>query len=367
MRLTLERITLTVGGEPYLYDVDLALEPGSLNVLLGPTCAGKTSLLRLMAGLDRPTTGRVYVDGRDVTGLGVRSRNVAMVYQQFINYPSLTVFDNIASPLRQAKRFSKEEIHRRVRATAEMLRIDALLERLPAELSGGQQQRTAIGRALVKEADLLLLDEPLVNLDYKLREELREELRGLFVNRHTTVVYATTEPQEALILGGHTAALDAGRVRQFGPALEVYHAPSSVRVAEVFSDPPINILPVRIEGDTCRTPDGTTFVRAEYMRALPVGDYQAGVRADHVHINGQATGAAALAATVQLAEIGGSETFVHATHGELTLIARLEGVHEYPLGARVTLNFDPARVFVFDRAGALVAAPRHPALARRVA
>lgn len=367
MRLTLERVNLTVGGEPYLYDVDLALDPGSLNVLLGPTRAGKTSLLRLMAGLDRPTGGKICVDGRDVTGLSVRQRNVAMVYQQFVNYPSLTVYDNIASPLRQARRFDKQEIDRRVRATAEMLRIDALFERLPAELSGGQQQRTAIARALVKEADLLLLDEPLVNLDYKLREELRTEMRGLFVNRHTTVVYATTEPQEALILGGCTAALDAGRVQQFGPALEVYHAPSNVRVAEVFSDPPINIFPIRVDGETCRTPDGTTFPRAEHMRALAAGEYRAGVRADHVHINGQAAGAAALVATVQLAEISGSETFVHASHGELTLIARLEGVHEFPLGARVTLNFDPARVFLFDRTGALVAAPRHPALAQRVA
>jgi glycerol transport system ATP-binding protein len=367
MRLTLERVNLNAGGEPYLYDVDLDLESGSLNVLLGPTQAGKTSLLRIMAGLDRPTSGRVRVGGRDVTGVSVRSRNVSMVYQQFVNYPSLTVFDNIASPLRQGKRLGREEIDRKVRTTAEMLRIDKLLDRLPAELSGGQQQRTAIARALVKEADLLLLDEPLVNLDYKLREELRTEMRGLFINRKTTVVYATTEPQEALILGGATVALDAGRVLQFGPALEVYHGPRSIRVAEVFSDPPINILPVQLDGDSCRAADGTKFARTEHMRGLANGDYQAAVRADHVTIDGKGSSAVALTATVELAEISGSETFVHATHGALTLIARLEGVHDYRLGQRVALNFDPARVFVFDRAGLLVAAPRHPALNRRVA
>ncbi|HEX7043354.1 MAG TPA: ABC transporter ATP-binding protein [Burkholderiales bacterium] len=366
MQLTLERVDLKVGVETYLGEVDLVLEPGSLNVLLGPTLAGKTSLLRVMAGLDRPTGGRVLVDGRDVTGQSVRRRNVAMVYQQFVNYPSLTVYENIASPLRQAKRLSAADIDRRVRATAEMLRLDGLLDRLPAELSGGQQQRTAIARALVKDADLLLLDEPLVNLDYKLREELREELRQLFAGRRTTVVYATTEPQEALILGGSTIVLDAGRVLQAGSALAVYHGPCSVRVAEVFSDPPINVMPIRIEGELCRTPDGAAFPRGEHMRGLPGGEYRAAVRAEHVRVNG-AAGRAALGAIVELAELSGSETFVHARHAALTLIARQDGVHEYRLGEQVTLHFDPDRVLVFDTAGALVAAPRHPALERRVA
>src|SRR5262249_13999893 len=160
-----------------------------INVLLGPTGAGKTSLLRLIAGLDRPTSGKVLIDGRDVTQLGVKKRSVAMVYQQFVNYPSLTVFENIASPLRQGsarlggKHLGAEEIDKQVKEAANLLHIDALLMRMPNELSGGQQQRTAIARAIVKGADLLLLDEPLVNLDYKLREELRVELRGLFARR----------------------------------------------------------------------------------------------------------------------------------------------------------------------------------------
>lgn len=367
MRLTLENISYRVGADPYLYDLDLTLEPGSLNVLLGPTQAGKTTLMRLMAGLDRPTSGAVRVDGTDVTGVSVRSRRVAMVYQQFINYPSLSVFENIASPLRQSKRFSAKDIERKVRATAEMLRIDHLLDRLPGELSGGQQQRTAIARALIKEAELLLLDEPLVNLDYKLREELRAEMRRLFADRRTTVVYATTEPQEALILGGNTAVLDAGRLLQYGPVLHVYHRPASVRVAEVFSDPPINLFSVTLDADVCRTSDGTTFPRGEHMRGLSNGTYRAGVRADQVRIGDKVLSAAALSGVVQLAEISGSETFVHASHGDVTLVARLQGVHDYQLGARVILNFDPARVFLFDRAGKLVAAPHHPVFERKVA
>src|SRR2546430_3316215 len=172
MSVTLDHVTRTVDGIPAIRDVSLTLERGTLSVLLGPTLSGKTSIMRLLAGLDKPTTGRVLVDGKDVTGVDVRQRSVAMVYQQFVNYPSLTVYENIASPLRQgAKRVPAAEIDSQVREAARLLHIGNLLDRMPHQLSGGQQQRTAIARAIVKGADILLLDEPLVNLDYKLREE----------------------------------------------------------------------------------------------------------------------------------------------------------------------------------------------------
>src|SRR5580658_11142808 len=174
MTVTLERVTRAVDGIATIRDVSLTLERGTLSVLLGPTLSGKTSIMRLLAGLDKPASGRVLVDGKDVTGLDVRQRSVAMVYQQFINYPSLTVYENIASPLRvQGK--PREEIESRVREAATLLKLEPYLNRTPLQLSGGQQQRTAIARALVKGADLVLLDEPLANLDYKLREELRTE------------------------------------------------------------------------------------------------------------------------------------------------------------------------------------------------
>ena len=160
MGLKLENVTTTVGGETHIDNISLELSPGTLHVLIGPTLAGKTSLMRLMAGLDKPSTGRVLVDGEDVTGVSVRLRSVAMVYQQFINYPSFTVYDNIASSLRLT-RLSNHEIDLKVREAAITMRIDPLLDRRPAELSGGQQQRTAIARALVKDARLLLCDEPL--------------------------------------------------------------------------------------------------------------------------------------------------------------------------------------------------------------
>ena len=181
MTLELKKIQLRVGADTHIYETDLTLEEGRFNILLGTTLAGKTSLMRLMAGLEKPTAGQVYFNGKDVTGVPVQKRSVAFVYQQFINYPNFSVYDNIASPLRvQGK--SRTEIEAAVMPVADMLKLTPMLKRQPAELSGGQQQRTALARALVKRAELVLLDEPLANLDYKLREELREELPPLFAD-----------------------------------------------------------------------------------------------------------------------------------------------------------------------------------------
>src|SRR5688572_26953094 len=177
--LELRNVTKTVSGVDHIRDVSLTLRHGSLNVLLGPTLSGKTSLMRLMAGLDAPTRGSVWFDGKDVTGVPVQRRNIAMVYQQFINYPAMTVYENIASPLRVAGA-EKSHIDSEVKRAAELLKLTPYLDRTPLNLSGGQQQRTALARAIVKNAGLVLLDEPLANLDYKLREELRAELPRLF-------------------------------------------------------------------------------------------------------------------------------------------------------------------------------------------
>ena len=286
MSIRLESVNMVSMGESVISEVSLTVERGTMNVLLGPTLAGKTTLMRLMAGLDKPTSGRILIDGKDVTGVSVRERSVAMVYQEFVNYPSFTVYENIAAPLRRAKRLSAPQIDAKVRARAQMMHIDHLLHRLPSELSGGQQQRVALARALVKEAPLLLLDEPLVNLDYKLREELRSEIRKIFGRGTTTVVYATTEPQEALLFGGNTIVLDAGRVLQCGPALEIYHRPATIRASQVFSDPPINLIRAVIGPQGCRLSPSVAFPLPRHMRALPQGEYRVGVRADHIGLVG---------------------------------------------------------------------------------
>lgn len=356
MSLQLEAIRRTVGPEVWLDEVTLGLGSQGLYVLLGPTLAGKTSLMRVMAGLDQPTAGRVLVDGVDVTGRPVRQRSVAMVYQQFINYPSLTAFENIASPLRLQGR-AAADIDRKVRDTARLLHIDHLLDRAPAELSGGQQQRLAIARALVKDARLLLLDEPLVNLDYKLREELRSELRDLFSQQRTTVVYATTEPLEALIMGGNVVVLDEGRVLQIGSTLDVFHRPASLRVASVFSDPPINTLTVTVAEGVARTANGLRVPLTHHLQGLPAGEHTLGVRANHLSIRRSMPGSVGIAATVELAEISGSETFIHVTSPDLHWVVQEEGVHEHALGQPVDVRLDPTRLYAFGTSGALEVAP----------
>ena len=355
MDLTLKDIGQRVGAATHLYPIDLTLVPRAVTVLLGATQAGKTTLMRVMAGLDAPSAGRVMADGRDVTGVSVRERNVAMVYQQFINYPSMTVADNIASPLKLRK---ESGIEARVNELAAKLHIEPFLQRLPAELSGGQQQRVALARALAKKAPLMLLDEPLVNLDYKLREELRDELSALFATGESTVVYATTEPTEALLLGGYTAVMDAGELLQYGPTAEVFHRPRSIRVARAFSDPPMNLLEAQVTATGVALPSGLTL-----PLALPRGPTATGSQALTVGIRASALrvrsrpGDLNLPGTVELAEISGSDTFVHVETSIGELVAQLPGVHVLTLGAPISLYLSPAQVYVFDGSGDLLIAP----------
>ena len=352
MELVLDRVSKKVGPEVWLYDITLAPRTGEVTVLLGATQAGKTSLMRIMAGLDVPSTGQVRVDGKDVTGMPVRQRNVAMVYQQFINYPSLKVADNIASPLKLRR---EKNIDQRVREIAERLHIDMFLDRYPAELSGGQQQRVALARALAKGAPLMLLDEPLVNLDYKLREELREELTQLFAAGDSTVIYATTEPGEALLLGGYTAVLDGGELLQYGPTAEVFHSPKSLRVARAFSDPPMNLIAAIASAQGVVLPGGLALAIA-----LPAGAAAAvtvGVRASALRET-RRDGDISLTGKVELAEISGSDTFVHVSTAVGELVAQLTGVHYFDLGAAIQLYLQPAHAYVFDADGSLLVAPR---------
>ncbi len=358
MQLTLERVDKLVGAATHLHPIDLVLVPSQVTVLLGATQAGKTTLMRLMAGLDAPSHGSLRVDGVDVTGVPVRRRNVAMVYQQFINYPSMTVADNIASPLKLRRdALSKSAIAERVAQIAKRLHIEPFLQRLPAELSGGQQQRVALARALAKNAPLMLLDEPLVNLDYKLREELRDELSQLFASGQSTVVYATTEPTEALLLGGHTAVLVDGELLQYGSTAEVFHRPRSIRVARAFSDPPMNLVAGRAVHGGVSLPGGVVLALAAPVAAqLPASTaLTVGVRAGALRVH-QRPGDLALPGQVELAEISGSDTFVHVATALGELVAQLTGVHQFELGATITLYLAPAEAYIFGADGELLVA-----------
>jgi glycerol transport system ATP-binding protein len=355
MELRLEGIEQRVGANVHLHPLDLNLVPQAVTVLLGATQAGKTTLMRLMAGLDKPFKGHVKVDGADVTGMAVRERNVAMVYQQFINYPSMTVFDNIASPLKLRK---EKNYPARVNELAAKLHIEPFLKRLPAELSGGQQQRVALARALAKNAPLMLLDEPLVNLDYKLREELRDELSQLFASGQSTVVYATTEPTEALLLGGYTAVLDKGELLQYGPTAEVFHRPQSIRVARAFSDPPMNLMEGTAQGNSVVLPGGVSLVMnlPKTASSNVTSNVTIGIRAGALRVH-QREGDVALPGQVELAEIAGSDTFVHVHAAIGELVAQLTGVHVFSLGEAITLYLNPAQAYAFGADGKLLVAP----------
>lgn len=359
--LELRGVEKSVRGRAHIHPTDLVLEAGTMNVLLGPTLSGKTTLMRLMAGLDTPTAGQVLAHGKDVTGLRVQDRKVAMVYQQFINYPSMTVFDNIASPLRLMGK-SDTEIDAAVRATADMLHMAQFLDRKPLDLSGGQQQRCALARALVKGAELVLLDEPLANLDYKLREELRSEIPGIFRESGAIFVYATTEPEEALLLGGNTATVWEGRVTQFGPAPDVYRRPADVIAARVYSDPPMNFSKCRKEGHRLVFGRGVQAPADGVFSKLADGDYVAGFRPNHLRLYAHDGASVAFRCSVGISEITGSETFLHLTHGESRWVALIGGVHHFDADAEVELWLDPKHVYLFESGGRL-AAPASYAIA----
>ncbi|GAB5374433.1 MAG: ABC transporter ATP-binding protein [Acuticoccus sp.] len=351
--LELKGVSKRVGGSLHLADISMTLKPGSLNVLLGPTLSGKTSLMRLMAGLDKPTSGSILVDGEDVTGAPVQSRDVAMVYQQFINYPAMTVYENIASPMRIARK-PKSEIEETVGRVAALMRLTPYLDRLPLQLSGGQQQRTALARALAKNARLVLLDEPLANLDYKLREELRAELPKIFGESGAVFVYATAEPEEALLLGGRTATLSQGRVTQFGDTVDVYRQPADLLTARTFSDPPLNTVAATRAGDTFALSGGASLPVPAAFGAIADGAYTLGIRPHHLSLN-EEPGTARLDATVSVTEITGSESFVHVTCAGEPWVVLAHGIHDPDPGTTLGVHVRLDKLMVFDGEGRAVA------------
>ena len=304
----------------------------------------------------RDSTGTILFDGRDVTRASVQKRDLAMVYQQFVNYPNLTVFENIASPLR-LRGMGKKQIADAVHKVADLLKITPVLKRLPSELSGGQQQRTALARALVRNARLVLLDEPLANLDYKLREELRTELPKLFEDAGTTVVYATTEPEEALLLGGNTATLHEGQLVQFGPTAQVYRNPVNLRSASIFSEPPINTAPVTVRGGKIRLANEVEWPVPHYLDNLTDGNYTLGIRPHNltlqnaqpsVHSGGARSAHPSVTAEVVLTEISGSESTVHVDMAGHSWISLNHGVHALDRHQRVELQLDTSACLLFD-------------------
>src|SRR6056297_3154616 len=349
MGIELKNVTKYFGRKKALEDISFEIKDGEFVCFLGPSDAGKSVLLRVMAGLEKVNSGSVIFDGKDVTKLSVRERNVAMVYQDFINYPNMNVYENIASPLRVAKKYSKKEIDKKVHEVAELLNIDKILRQKPEEISGGQRQRTAIARAMVKGAKYIFLDEPLANLDYKLREEFRTQLKETFSNREGAFIYATADPIDAMALSSHTEYLYEGKLLQYGDIEEVYNNPSFSMVGKYFSNPTMNLL----EGNLNRN-DKTIEITKElkidvsqYIEKLTSERYILGIRPKDIGFK-DGPNKTKICGELILSEIVGSETELHIDYdGQNMIVLEPEIVH-YQYGNTIELYMDEKRFFIFD-------------------
>jgi len=337
-------------GRPALEELSLAVNDGEFFVLLGPSGCGKTTALRCIAGLDEPSAGEVLIGERDVTRLDPAARDVAMVFQTHALYPHLTVRRNIAFGL-EVRRVPAAEIARRVQQAADRLGLGTLLDRRPGELSGGERQRVALGRALVREPQVFLLDEPLSHLEPTLRAELRAELLELHRALHTTVVYVTHDQIEAMTMGQRIAVLERGRLRQVGTPAELYGRPADVFVARFIGSPGMNILRGRGRG----TGDDGGVVDCGAF-SIPVsleryeGEVYLGVRPEHVSLVAPDQGIGA--ADVRGVEPLGPDTLVRLDGGGEPLVARVHGIPDLRPGDRVGVKLDRRQLHLFDAAGA---------------
>jgi ABC-type sugar transport system ATPase subunit len=346
-RIVLEHVDKTFpGGIRALVDCSLDVADGELVVLVGPSGCGKSTILRLVAGLEEPTGGTIRIGDRIANPLGPQERNVAMVFQDYALYPHMTVRGNLEFPLRM-RRQGRHERETRVTKVAETLGLTPLLDRLPKALSGGQRQRVAMGRALVREPDTFLMDEPLSNLDATLRTQVRAEIKALQRRTRTTTLYVTHDQVEAMTLGDRIAVLNHGVVQQVAAPRELYERPANPFVAGFIGNPPMNLFPTRLEVDggrlAARIGDQTTPAgdRPHARRDVPL---TGGVRPEHVTIVADG----ALEATVAHVELLGHETLVHADVGDVRLIARSDGMLALAPGARVRLRIDPERLYLFE-------------------
>jgi len=329
------------GAVTALAGIDLEVAPGEFFSLLGPSGSGKTTTLRILAGLEHADEGTVRLDGKDVTSLEPGARDVAMVFQSYALYPHMTVGENIAFPLRMSG-VPRGEMESAVREAAARVRIDHLLERRPGQLSGGQQQRCALARAIVRKPALFLLDEPLSNLDAKLRVETRVELKRLQRALNVTAVYVTHDQEEALSLSDRLAVFMDGRVVQVGTPEEVFSRPATVDVAGFLGNPPMNLLPAWLE-------DGSALVEGTRLdlpslRALGAREVTLGIRPSAVRI-----AAEGVPATVTMCEALGEDFFVDLSVGERLVRAKMNGRERPAERSQVRIQLEQGALHIFDR------------------
>ncbi len=357
--VALHDLTKLIGSTVVLDTTSLTIEDGEFVVVMGSSGCGKSTLLRLIAGLETPTQGRILIAGRDVTALDPADRGVAMVFQSYALYPHLTVAENIAFPLRMAK-VDRPAIAAKVAAVADLLELGPLLDRRPRALSGGQRQRVAIGRAIVRDPAVLLLDEPLSNLDAALRIKLRHEFARLHQRLGATMIYVTHDQIEAMTLANRIVVMAAGRVEQVGAPLDLYRSPATIRVAESIGSPAMNIMPVRFlrggqDGIIVELPGGGECCVAVPAPPMPVGaPLMLGVRPEHLRADPQGP----FGGRVELFERLGPLSFAHlASVVEVgTLVAQLPSDRHVVLGEAIFFAASAHHLYLFDAAG--LALPR---------
>jgi multiple sugar transport system ATP-binding protein len=344
--------------------LDLSCRDGEFSVLLGPSGAGKTTTLKLLAGLITPTSGRVLIGGRDVTALEPGERDVAMAFEAYALYPHLSVYDNLAFPLRSpraAGRYGAEAVDQRVRAIAGMLDIDLLLDRMPTQLSGGQKQRVALGRALVREPAVFLLDEPIAHLDAKLRNRMHAELRRIQKQLGATTIYATPDYAEAMAMADRLAVADQGRAVQVGAPLEVYFNPANEFVARFMGDPPMNFfdcavvsssntVSLRLAGQRLALP-GTL---ARVLGKLPNDRVRLGIRPSDISaMQGDGPGGLVLAAEVLVVEPSERTLIVTLRADGSEFKLQTQAGNSIRPGDRLPVRFDASKLYAFDPATGL--------------
>ena len=339
--LVLENLRKQFGDTEILRGIDLALNDGEMLVIVGASGCGKSTLLRLVAGLETASSGRILIDGRDVTRVDPSERDIAMVFQNYALYPHMTVFDNMAYGLR-IRGTAKARIAELVHEAATLLGIEPLLKRRPRQLSGGQRQRVAMGRAIVRQPKLFLFDEPLSNLDAKLRVQMRAEIRRLQRRLGVTSLYVTHDQVEAMTLGDRLLILHQGRPVQFATPMEVWARPADTYVAGFIGAPAMNFLPAEIgnDGHSIRLATGAAYA---LPHRFPTGPATLGIRPEHLTLAPDG-----IPLTVELVEPLGSETLVHGRMADGTpMLAKLNGAA--PVGDAVTVELNSAELHVFDR------------------
>ncbi|HEX3616638.1 MAG TPA: sn-glycerol-3-phosphate import ATP-binding protein UgpC [Solirubrobacteraceae bacterium] len=333
-----------------VHDLDISVADGEFMVLVGPSGCGKTTALRMVAGLEEITTGEVRIGAKDVTTLPARERDIAMVFQNYALYPHMTVAQNIGFAL-SLRKLSKGEIDRRVREAADVLSLTEWLERKPAQLSGGQRQRVAMGRAIVREPSVFLFDEPLSNLDAKLRVQMRFEIQRLHRRLQTTSLYVTHDQVEAMTLGHRIVVMNGGHIEQIGVPSEVYEAPASEFVASFIGSPAMNLLKGRladdgqcfeVAGNGPRLPIGVSDAAA---RVAPGRDYTLGIRAEHMM---PTPGLPSVAVGVESCELLGADNLAHGRLGDQEIVWRLPPTHRPDIGESIDVALPPQHLHFFD-------------------